>query len=69
MQALKCNRCKVVADEHDPAVKDDKWQRLDIFRRKWLTIKFFGRGIGHYWTVHLCPPCNIEFDKWMKGQD
>lgn len=53
---LQCNRC----GRHSKDQDDYKnFKQLD----------YYGKGIGHYHTVHLCPLCHKAFEKlFMKGK-
>lgn len=47
--ALRCNRCGGVS-ENDEDYK--RFKRLD----------YYGRGTGHYYTIHLCESCHKLFE-------
>lgn len=54
--ALQCNRCKtyaVISNEKDSPSKT--FQQLD----------YFEKGLGHYYTIHLCGRCTDMFAKFL----
>lgn len=49
---IHCDRCN---DIEQPT---EEFQRLD----------YVGRGIGTYWTVHLCKQCKRDHDEFLKDR-